>query len=580
MPARTVTLPDHVGWRFAGNMNASAMALGDADNDGGAELVVANIRGCLAVFKYLTGNGDMGPGTAGGGRDDDRPSRRSSGSRYSPVTRGEPGSDNDEGLYGNAGLDNDSTDDESDDSDSDSDADSVLDDWTSPLHGSTGAGYNMGDPWLTIDGLGTVTSLAVGDILGTGRNSIVAVSAEGTLHVLDIVAGHPLPADLGTPNRGTAGRDTAALVVLIRTSAPLNVCRMLIADVDGDGRNELILARTDRQVYIFSLSVSFGLQLSPASIHIPPLPGASGAPSTPFTSRPGSIAHGGGSALPGGGGGPAHSLYQEALRSPANTTAGSMHLAMSSAAPSVSSLSVGQQAAPTPPATATGVGAASAASGLQASSGLAAKLGTLQRRRTVTSPPSNLAAVIASGPSGTGGDHHGLASHVGSIAASAAATATSNSTTGAATTADAPGHASVSASTPDLSPTSTPMPPQILPAHSLDLRARHGFPGQVASLALIERSEGARFLLVSQPCGTYVSLSNDGQQSTVTVLPQRAGLDLPGPKENALGMNSYLRNLNAAMSFQRTRRNGGNHFSKPIYWRGRDRDCRDPAPPP
>ncbi|KNE73329.1 hypothetical protein AMAG_17554 [Allomyces macrogynus ATCC 38327] len=202
MHARTITLPDYASWRFEGNINANALVIGDVDNDDEHELVIANIHGRLAVFKYLTGNGTM-------------------------PRRGDFWEESDDDL--------------------DDDLAAIDDDEFFLRYDHV----IVGEPWLAMDGLGSVTSLVVGDLGTTGVNSIVTVSAEGTLSVIDVVT----------------TQQKSSLVLRFQIPAPLNVCRMLIADLDGDGRNELVLARTDRQVSVFAVHVPAALLASsrPAS---------------------------------------------------------------------------------------------------------------------------------------------------------------------------------------------------------------------------------------------------------------------------------------------------------------------------
>ncbi|KAJ3356594.1 hypothetical protein GGF32_001440 [Allomyces javanicus] len=197
MHARTITLPDYASWRFEGNINANALVIGDVDNDDEHELVIANIHGRLAVFKYLTGNGTM-------------------------PRRGDFWEESDDDL--------------------DDDLAAIDDDKFFLRYDHV----IVGEPWLVMDGLGSVTSLVVGDLGTTGVNSIVTVSAEGTLSVIDVVT----------------TQQKSSLVLRFQIPAPLNVCRMLIADLDGDGRNELVLARTDRQVSVFAVHVPAALLAS------------------------------------------------------------------------------------------------------------------------------------------------------------------------------------------------------------------------------------------------------------------------------------------------------------------------------
>ncbi|CAG8781038.1 16417_t:CDS:2, partial [Acaulospora morrowiae] len=101
-------------------------------------------------------------------------------------------------------------------------------------------------PIITEVGLGTITCVAVGDIKNSGKNSIVCVNAEGGCYVFDVT-------------------QTSALDTIAKISVPINCNRIIIADVDGDGRNEIILARSDRilNVYDFVITSTDGSDSCP-----------------------------------------------------------------------------------------------------------------------------------------------------------------------------------------------------------------------------------------------------------------------------------------------------------------------------
>ncbi|ORY06833.1 hypothetical protein K493DRAFT_403880 [Basidiobolus meristosporus CBS 931.73] len=188
----SVSLVKRLKWHFTGNMNTHALTIGDVDNDNENEFVIGNINGDLSIFK--------------------------------------------------------------------------------------GASL-AGTPWKTCKGLGTITAIAVGDIRNYGKNSVVCINAEGECHVFD----WPFLIDTSTTsfkfnltdeassirrnsdggsivNQNTRGSRVVAAERLqaierpnLTIPVPLNIVQIIIADIDGDGMNELVVGRTDRVLHSFNL---------------------------------------------------------------------------------------------------------------------------------------------------------------------------------------------------------------------------------------------------------------------------------------------------------------------------------------
>ncbi|XP_062849807.1 KICSTOR complex protein ITFG2 isoform X2 [Trichomycterus rosablanca] len=100
-------------------------------------------------------------------------------------------------------------------------------------------------PWLTRTCVGMLTCVGVGDVCNKGKNLVVAVGAEGWFHLFDVSA---------------AAKDSSSQLDGIfcdeqkpcfTQHIPANTKVMLISDIDGDGRSELVVGYTDRVVRAF-----------------------------------------------------------------------------------------------------------------------------------------------------------------------------------------------------------------------------------------------------------------------------------------------------------------------------------------
>lgn len=100
-------------------------------------------------------------------------------------------------------------------------------------------GYNTA-PWSKITDLGPITCIIVGDVMESGKNLVVVLNTEGTCYIFDFsqeASGNTLEGDY-------IGKFQLAHKQLLQTNTKM----LLLGDVDGDGRKELILCHTDRNV--------------------------------------------------------------------------------------------------------------------------------------------------------------------------------------------------------------------------------------------------------------------------------------------------------------------------------------------
>lgn len=101
-------------------------------------------------------------------------------------------------------------------------------------------------PWLTCACQGMLTCVGVGDVCNKGKNLVVAVSAEGWFHLCDMTPAKALEASGHHEMPGSEEHRP-----IFKQHIPANTKVMLISDIDGDGRCELLVGYTDRVVRAF-----------------------------------------------------------------------------------------------------------------------------------------------------------------------------------------------------------------------------------------------------------------------------------------------------------------------------------------
>jgi len=97
--------------------------------------------------------------------------------------------------------------------------------------------------WKSFENLGTITAVAIGDVWNNGNNSLIVGTGEGQCHIIEI-------SKVKSDNEDSMENVITKTVTI---PVPVNVSRILIADIDGDGYNELVLGRTDRFLHSFQL---------------------------------------------------------------------------------------------------------------------------------------------------------------------------------------------------------------------------------------------------------------------------------------------------------------------------------------
>lgn len=110
-----------------------------------------------------------------------------------------------------------------------------------------------GKPWITRSCRGMVTCVGVGDVCNKGKNLVVSVSAEGWFHLFDF---SPLvmKSETSSYHEVQFGDEQKPLFT---QHIPANTKVMIIKDIDGDGKCELVVGYTDRVVRAFRWENSF-----------------------------------------------------------------------------------------------------------------------------------------------------------------------------------------------------------------------------------------------------------------------------------------------------------------------------------
>uniref|UniRef100_U3JQK8 Integrin alpha FG-GAP repeat containing 2 n=1 Tax=Ficedula albicollis TaxID=59894 RepID=U3JQK8_FICAL len=103
-------------------------------------------------------------------------------------------------------------------------------------------------PWAVRSCQGMLTCVRVGDVCNKGKNFVVAVSAEGWFHLFDLTSLNSKHPDASGHHELPGGEEQKPV---FKQHIPANTKVMLINDIDGDGKCELVVGYTDRVVRAF-----------------------------------------------------------------------------------------------------------------------------------------------------------------------------------------------------------------------------------------------------------------------------------------------------------------------------------------
>lgn len=130
------------------------------------------------------------------------------------------------------------------------------------------------DSYARSSNLGMVTACIIGDVINAGRNFVTAINMEGWLFIFDVISGNQA-SDASSCDKGDEpsssqlpeSADVAQRVVtrheeldpIYEQRMPANCKELLLADLDGDGQNEIIIGLTDRVLRTYKW-VKIGLE--------------------------------------------------------------------------------------------------------------------------------------------------------------------------------------------------------------------------------------------------------------------------------------------------------------------------------
>ncbi|XP_063412681.1 KICSTOR complex protein ITFG2-like [Mytilus trossulus] len=104
-------------------------------------------------------------------------------------------------------------------------------------------------PWRKCSDLGMLTCIGIGDVCNKGKNTLLALTAEGWCYLFEVVA--EVKKDESKAETEAEDENKIILKPHYTQHLPANGKSLLIADVDGDGQIEIVVAYSDRVVRCF-----------------------------------------------------------------------------------------------------------------------------------------------------------------------------------------------------------------------------------------------------------------------------------------------------------------------------------------
>ncbi|CAG2257333.1 KICSTOR complex protein ITFG2-like [Mytilus galloprovincialis] len=104
-------------------------------------------------------------------------------------------------------------------------------------------------PWRKCSDLGMLTCIGIGDVCNKGKNTLLALTAEGWCYLFEVVA--EVKKDDSKTETDAEEENRIILKPHYTQHLPANGKSLLIADVDGDGQIEIVVAYSDRVVRCF-----------------------------------------------------------------------------------------------------------------------------------------------------------------------------------------------------------------------------------------------------------------------------------------------------------------------------------------